>query len=303
MPGAGLPNSLSCVLLLPPLCHETHDESGDADHHSTGGYDDEQVAHLPGFLPQRCQRLVQTSLKLLRRLFPGSVEGCLVVLLLFFPCSGKGLTDGVTGQFRQAVVFGDVLGEQFVLTDNPGDELLVDLVLFLPETDALRYGGRFPIFELGWVSLLAKGDSDLLHNGLVIAESVPIFLCCPSPDDQCTAISCYRGGVIVVYTKDERTGGILLTGYQNSLVSDDQHPCFKVETRNGYSRFVLSEYAVYEGHRLLVQVLVATDDNFGLRQSHSHSSPIDDCTGRLLGSRRTETLHFLSQFSARPPCN
>ena len=51
----------------------------------------------------------------------GSIQRRFVLLPLFFPRPGEGLTDGVARYFGQVVVFGDVLVEQFVLADNPWD--------------------------------------------------------------------------------------------------------------------------------------------------------------------------------------
>ena len=74
------------------------------------------------------------------KLFLGNVNGRLILLAMLLPGFGKGLTNGFARHFGQAVMLGDVPSEQLVLADDPRDELLVDLVLLLPETDALRYG-------------------------------------------------------------------------------------------------------------------------------------------------------------------
>ena len=67
----------------------------------------------------------------------------------------------------------------------------------------------------------------------------------------------------MVYGQDERAYIIILTGDEDSLVSDNQHRCLKVEPRGGYERFVIFKHSIELGCSPLVQVLVANDDYFG----------------------------------------
>ena len=60
--------------------------------------------------------------------------------LLVLPRLGKGFADGVASDQGQVLMVGDVCSDEFVLADYPGDQFLVDFILFFPEADSIGDG-------------------------------------------------------------------------------------------------------------------------------------------------------------------